>query len=91
MIVSRRVLVSSRWLLHCLPLACGRHRSLREDEPLSNRSRVYFLRGFTLFVVLWMGLVCVPEGGVEWDMQVCITEQVGIIRNVMDYRRRVGR
>jgi hypothetical protein len=37
------------------------------------------------------GLVCVPEGGVECDMQVCIAEEVGIIRNVMDDRRRVGR
>ena len=63
-VVSLRVLVSTLWLLHCLPLACGRRRSLREDEPLSSRSCVYFLRGFTLFVVLWMGLVCVPEGGV---------------------------
>ena len=52
MIVSRRVLVSSRWLLHCLPLACGRRRSLREDEPLSRRSRVYSRRGVTLFMVL---------------------------------------
>ena len=42
-------------------------------------------------MILWMGLVCVPEGGVEWDMQVCITEEVGMIRNVIDYRRRVGR
>jgi len=90
-IVSRRVLVSSRWLLHCLPLACGRRGSLREDDPLSSRSRVYSRRGVALFVILWMGLVCVPEGGVEWDMQVCIAEEVGIIRNVMDDRRRVGR
>ena len=41
--------------------------------------------------MLRMGLVCVPEGGVEWDMRVCITEEVGIIENVMDDRRRVGR
>ena len=91
MVVSRRVPVSTLWLLHCLPLACGRRRSLREDKPLSGRSRVYFRRGCTLFVMLWMGLVCVPEGSVEWNMQVCITEEVGIIRNVMNYRRRVGR
>ena len=44
-----------------------------------------------MFVILWMGLVCVPEGGVGWDMQVYIAEKVGIIRNVMDDRRRVGR
>ena len=55
--------------LHCLPLACGRRGSLREDDPLSCRSRVYFLRGCTLVVTLWMGLVCVPEGCVEWDIQ----------------------
>ena len=91
MVVSRRILVSSRWLLHCLPLACGRRRSLREDEPLSSRSRVYFRRGCALFVMLWMGLVCVPEGSVECDMQAYIAEEVGIIRNVMNYRRRVGR
>ena len=90
-VVSRRILVSSRWLLHCLPLACGRRRSLREDEPLSGRSRVYFRRGCALFVMLWMWLVCVPEGSVEWDMQVFTAEEVGIIRNVMDDRRRVGR
>ena len=63
-VVSHRVLVSSRWVLHGLPLACGRRRSLREDEPLSSRSRVYSRRGVALFVILWMGLVCVPEGGV---------------------------
>ena len=91
MVVSRRVIVSSRWLLHSLPLACSRGRSLREDEPLSSCSRVYFRQGFAWFVILWMGLVCVPEGGVEWDMQVYIAEEVGIIRNVMDDRRRVGR
>jgi hypothetical protein len=90
-VVSRHIIVSFRWLLHCLPLAWGRRRSLREDEPLRSRSRVYFRRSCTLFVMLWMGLVCVPEGGVEWDMQVCIAEEVGIIRNVMDDRRRVGR
>jgi hypothetical protein len=90
-VVSRRIIVSSRWVLHCLPLACGRRRSLREDEPLSIRSCVYFRGGCTLFVMLWVGLVCVPEGSVEWDMQVCKAEEVGIIRNVMDDRRRVGR
>ena len=30
------------------------------------------------------GLVCVPEGSVECDMQAYIAEEVGIIRNVMD-------
>ena len=89
MIVSRRVLVSSRWLLHFLPLACGRRGSLREDEPLSRRSRVYSRRGVTLWSCEW--LVCVPEGSVECDMQAYIAEEVGIIRNVMDDRRRVGR
>ena len=44
-----------------------------------------------MFVVLWMGLVCVLKGGVKWDMRVFIAEEVGIIRNVMDYWRRVGR
>ena len=34
-------------------------------------------------------LVCVPEGGVWWDIQVVTTEEVGIIRNVMSDRRRV--
>ena len=89
MVVRRRVLESSRWLLHCLPLACGRRGSLREDDPLSCRSRVYFHWGCTLLVMLWMGLVCVPEGCVEWDIQVIIAEEVGIIRNGMDDRRRV--
>jgi hypothetical protein len=42
-----------------------------------------------LLVILWMGLVCVPEGSVEWDMQVITAEEVGIIRNDMDDRRRV--
>jgi hypothetical protein len=32
-VVSRRVLESSLGILHCLPLACGRRGSLREDEP----------------------------------------------------------
>ena len=44
-----------------------------------------------MLVMLWRGLVCVPEGGVEWDIQVSIAEEVGIIRNVMDDRRRVVR
>ena len=34
MVVSRRVLESFLGLLHCLPLACGRRGSLREDEPV---------------------------------------------------------
>ena len=38
-----------------------------------------------------MGLVCVPEGCVEWDIQVSIAEEVGIIRDDMDDRRRVVR
>ena len=38
-----------------------------------------------------MGLVCVPEGCVHWDIQVIIAEEVGIIRNFMDDRRRVVR
>ena len=63
-VVSRRVLKSPLWLLHCLPLACEVHGSLRENEPLSCRSRVYFRRGCTLLVMLWVGLVCVPEGSV---------------------------
>jgi hypothetical protein len=90
-VVSRHIIVSSLWLLHGLPLACGRRRSLREDEPLSGRSRAYYRRGCTLLVILWMGLVCVPEGSVEWDMQVITAEKVGIIRNDMDDRRRVER
>ena len=90
-VVSRRVLVSSLWLLHCLPLACEVRGSLREDEPLSCRSRVYFRRGCTLLVMLWRGLVCVPEGCVECDIQVSIAEGVGIIRDDMDDRRRVVR
>ena len=36
-----------------------------------------------------MGLVCVPEGCTEWYIQVNIAEEVGIIRNDMDDRRRV--
>ena len=91
MVVRRRVLESSRWLLHCLLLACGRRGSLREDDPLSCRSRVYFHWGCTFLVMLWMGLVCVPEGCAEWDIQVIIAEEVGIIRNGMDDRRRVVR
>ena len=90
-VVSRRVLASSLWLLHCLPLACGRRGSLREDEPLSCRSRVYFRRGCTLLVMLWRGLVCVPEGCVEWDIQVSIAEEVGTVRNDMDDQRWVVR
>ena len=35
--------------------------------------------------------MCVPEGGVEWDMQVSIAGEIGIIRNDMDDRRRVVR
>ena len=42
-----------------------------------------------MLVMVWRGLVCVPEGGVEWDMQVSIAGEVGIIRNDMDDRRRV--
>ena len=91
MVVSRRVIESSLWVLHCLPLACGRRGSLREDEPLSCRRRVNFHRGCTLLLMLWMGLVCVPEGCVEWVIQVSIAEEVGIIRNGMDDRRRVVR
>ena len=41
--------------------------------------------------MLWMGLVCVPEGCVEWDIQVIIAEEGGIIRNGMDDQRRVVR
>ena len=41
--------------------------------------------------MMWMGLVCVPESCVEWDIQVIIAEEVGIIRNGMDDRRRVVR
>ena len=91
MVVRRRVLVSSRWLLHCLPLACGRHGSLREDDPLSCRSRVYLRGGCSLLFTLWVGLVCVPEGGVECDIQVITADEVVIIRNDMDDRRRVVR
>ena len=36
-------------------------------------------------------LVCVPEGSVGWDIQVIIAEEVGIIRNDMDDRRRIER
>jgi hypothetical protein len=90
-VVSRHIIVSSLWLLHCLPFASGRHRSLREDEPWSGRSRVYYRRGCTLLVILWMGLVCVPEGSVGWDMQVITADEVGIIRNDMDDRRSVER
>ena len=74
MVVSHRVMVSSLGWLHYLPLACGRRWSLREDEPLSGRSGAVVQRGITLLVMLWVGLVCVPEGGVEWDIQVSITE-----------------
>ena len=35
--------------------------------------------------------MCVPEGCVEWDIQVSIAEEVGIIRDDMDDRRRVVR
>ena len=35
--------------------------------------------------------MCVPEGCVEWYIQVSIAEEVGIIRNDMDDRRRVVR
>ena len=42
-------------------------------------------------MMLWVGLVCVPEGCVEWDIQVIIAEAVGIIRNGMGDRRRVVR
>ena len=38
-----------------------------------------------------MGLVCVPKGCVEWDIQVIIAEEGGIIRNGMDDQRRVVR
>ena len=41
--------------------------------------------------MLWMGLVCVPEGSVRWDIQVIIAEEVGIMRNDMDDQRRVVR
>ena len=51
-VVSLRVLVSTLWLLHCLPLACGRRRSLREDDPLSGRSCVVVHRGCSLLVML---------------------------------------
>ena len=37
------------------------------------------------------GLVCVPEGSVGWDIQVIIAEEVSIMRNDMDDRRRVVR
>ena len=91
MVVSRRVLESPLWVLHCLPSACGRRGSLRENEPLSYRSRAYFRRGRTLLLTRWIELVCVPKGCVEWDIQVIIAEEVGIIRNDMDDRRRVVR
>ena len=90
-VVSCRDLEFFHWLLHCLPLACGRRGSLREDEPLSCHSRVYFRRGCTLLMMLWIGLVCVPEGCVECNIQVIIAEEAGIIRNNMDDRRRVER
>jgi hypothetical protein len=90
-VVSRHVLVSTLWLLYCLPLACGRRRSLREDELLIGCSCVYFCRGCTLLMMLWIGLICVPEGSVGWDIQVIIAEKVGIMRNDMDDRRRVVR
>ena len=35
--------------------------------------------------------MCVPEGGVEWDIQVITAGEVVIIRNGMDDRRRVVR
>ena len=35
--------------------------------------------------------MCVPEGCVEWDIQVGIAEEGGIIRDDMDDRRRVVR
>ena len=35
--------------------------------------------------------MCVPVGCVEWDIQVIIAEEVVIIRNGMDDRRRVVR
>jgi hypothetical protein len=44
-----------------------------------------------MLMILWMGLVCVPESSVEWDMQVFTAEEVGIIRNDMNDRRRVER
>ena len=44
-----------------------------------------------MLLTLWVGLVCVPEGGVEWDIQVITAEEVVIIRNDMDDRRRVVR
>ena len=91
MIVSRRVIVSNPGLLHCLTLACGRRWSLREDEPLCGRSCAVVHKGCTLLVMLWVGLVCVPEGGVQWDIQASIAEEVGIIRNDIDDRRRVER
>ena len=52
---------------------------------------MYFRRGCTLLVILWMGLVCVPEGSIGCDIQVIIAEKVGIIRNDMDDQRRVER
>ena len=42
-----------------------------------------------MLVMLWVGLVCVPEGCVECDIQVSIAGEVGIIRNDMNDRRRV--
>ena len=44
-----------------------------------------------MLVMLWVGLVCVPEGCVEWDIHAIIAEEGGIIRNDMDDRRRVVR
>ena len=44
-----------------------------------------------MLVMLWVGLVCVPEGCVEWDIQVSIAEEVGINRDDMDDQRRVVR
>ena len=58
---------------------------------LSCRSRVHIRRGCSLLLILWVGLVCVPENGVEWDIQVITAEEVVIIRDGMDDRRRVVR
>ena len=44
-----------------------------------------------MLLILWVGLVCVPEGCVEWNIQVITAEEVVIIRNDMDDRRRVVR
>ena len=42
-------------------------------------------------LMLWMGLVRVPEGSGGCDIQVSMAEEVGIIRNDMDDQRRVER